>query len=131
MTFMRDFGATDFVPGGFAMPEEICIHHFQTEDGEWLCAVQEPNVHSGKAMAQRFRDLLNSCETPIPGAGDEHIVLMARIAIHHAMERQDGMAREFKLEFLPPVVKVEVPSSGIGKSLLNLFEGVTVWRKSA
>ncbi len=112
------------------MPEEIRIHHFQTEDGEWFCAVREPHVHSGKAMAERFQDLSASSNGPIPREGDEHLALMARIAIHHAMEQQDGKARDFKLEFLPPVLKVEVPASGIGKSLLDLFEGVTVWRKS-
>ena len=111
------------------MPEEIHIHYFQTEDQEWLCAVQEPHVHTGSAMKERFRALANVSHG-VSEEGEEYLKVLARIAIHHAMEKLGEPEREFNLEFLPPVVKIEAPASGMGASILDLFQGVTVWRQS-
>jgi hypothetical protein len=115
---------------GAAMPEQISIHYFQTEDEEWLCAVQAPEVHGGAAMKGRLSALADASQTAIPEEGEEHLAVLARIAIHHAMEQLGEPQREFKLEFLPPVVKIDAPASGMGASILNLFEGVTVWRQA-
>jgi len=112
------------------MAEEIRIHYFQTEDEEWLCAVQEPHVHGGNVMKERFRALADASPGSVSEQGDDYLAVLARIAIHHAMQKLGEPEREFKLEFLPPVVKIEAPASGIGASILDLFQGVTVWRQT-
>lgn len=115
---------------GAAMPEEIFIHYFQTADEEWHCAVQEPHVHRGSAIKERFQALVDASGKAVLQEGEEHLAVLARIAIHHAMQKLGEPEREFKLEFLPPVVKIEAPKSGLGASILDLFQGVTVWRQS-
>jgi hypothetical protein len=110
--------------------EEIRIHYFQTEDGEWLCAVQEPHVHGGGEMEKQIRALAEASEGSIPDQGDEYLATLARVAIHHAMQKLGKPEREFTLEFLPPVVKMKAPASGVGASILDLFQGVTVWRQT-
>ena len=112
------------------MIDEITIHYFQTRDEEWLCAVQEPQVHDCTAMSEQLKELVRTSNGQIPKEGDEYLAVLARIAIHHAMRMQGEPEREFTLEFLPPVVKMKAPASGIGASLLNLFQGVTVWRQA-
>jgi hypothetical protein len=112
------------------MTKEITIHYFQTSDEEWLCAVQEPQVHACTAMSEQLSALAAASHDQIPKEGDEHLAVLARIAIHHAMRAQGEPEREFTLEFLPPVVKMQAPVEGMGASLLNLFEGVTVWRQA-
>ena len=110
------------------MSKQIVIHYFQTEDEEWLCAVQEPDVHECKAMGAELSTL--SREGPVAEEGEEHLKVLARIAIHHAMRKLGEPEREFKLEFLPPVVRMEAPEKGIGASILDIFQGVTVWRQA-
>lgn len=110
------------------MDESIIIHYFQTTDGEWLCAEQEPAVHRGSVLAQRMAALSELCGGKVSRNADEHLAVMARIAIHHAMEVHGVPDRRFTLQELPSVARVEVPSDK-GALMLNLFEGVTVWRR--
>lgn len=111
------------------MNQEIRIHYFQTSDEEWLCAVQEPQVHGCDVMGKRLAELFEASQKSMPESGDDYLAVMARIAIYHAMREQGEPDREFTLEFLPPVVKMDAPASDVGASVLNLFKGVTVWRQ--
>ncbi len=93
-----------------------------------MCAVQEPTVHRGAVLAQRMAALAEASDGETPANADQHLAVMARIAIHHAMEVHGEPARNFTLKELPSVARVEVPSDK-GALMLKLFEGVTVWRR--
>ena len=80
-------------------------------------------------MKERFQALAGASPETVSEEGGDYLKVLARIAIHHAMQKLGEPEREFRLEFLPPVVKIEAPASGIGASILNLFQGVTVWRQ--